>query len=178
MASTGTPANPTLPSVNVGQVLTVSIPSATHALTAQGFDPAQVVEFDLVSRNSSGQCQGSRSPFAAVVAPGQTSLEITVPPCSAPLQSLRVPGHGCLKLQVVPAITSIVPDPNNFPHIFINGSGFDCALTTVVFISGPVPAADILSVTCQQIEVATRPAPGSEVRVRTAGGSSAGFAMP
>ena len=178
VASTGTPADPAVPSVNAGDALTVSIPPATYAVTAQGFGAAQVVEFDIVSPAPSGPCQRSRSPFAAVVAPGQTSLQVTVPPCAAPIQSLRVPGHGCLKLQVVPIITSIDPDPNTFPHIFINGSGFDCTLTTVVYISGTVPTTDIISVTCQRIEVATRPASASQVQVRTAGGSSATFLMP
>ena len=178
VAATGTPASPGLASVNVAQVLTVSIPAATYALTQTGFPANQVAEFDLVSRSAAGQCQRSRSPFATTVAPGQISLDVALPSCAAPIQSVRVPGHGCLKLQVVPVITSIDPDPNSFPHIFINGSGFDCMGTTVVFITGPLAASDVISIACQRIEVAIRPAPGSEVRVRTAGGTSAGFVMP
>jgi len=38
--------------------------------------------------------------------------------------------------------------------------------------------AQIISVRSDRIEVAIRPAPGSEVRVRTDGGTSAGFVMP
>jgi hypothetical protein len=75
-------------------------------------------------------------------------------------------------------ITAIEPHPTAFPHLVISGAGFACGATTVVFITGPVAATDVVSVSCDRIELKVRPSPGSEVRVRTAGGTSAGFVAP
>jgi hypothetical protein len=178
LASSGTGANPRVAAANVGQDLTITIPAAVFASTGQGFGAGQTVEFDLIERQPNGTCQTRRVPFQGTVLAGLTTLTVTVPACAAPVQSIRAPGHGCLPIQVVPVITSIDPDPNNFPHVFIAGSGFACGATTVTFISGDVPTSDIVSVTCDRIEVAIRPASGTEVRVRTTGGTSAGFIMP
>ena len=107
-----------------------------------------------------------------------TSMSIIVPSCAAPDQYVRVPGHGSARLLVVPTVTSIVQDVAHFPAITIHGSGFACGATEVIFISGPVAAAQVTLISCDQISVAVQPASGSEIRVRTAGGTSAGFAMP
>jgi hypothetical protein len=177
-ALSGTPADPSVPSANVGQEVALTIPAAVLAQTTQTFGATQTVEFDLIERQPNGSCATRRVPYQAVLDPGLAGLTVAVPGCASPTQTIRAPGHGSVPIQVVPTIASIDPDPANFPHIFISGSGFACGGTTVVFITGPVAAADVVSVTCDRIELRIRPAPGSEVRVRTAGGTSAGFQAP
>ena len=179
IAATGSPSTPGIASANVGGVVTVRIPPAVYALTGQGFAPGQPVEFELIERSPiTGLCETRRVPYQSTVDPGMTTLTIPVPPCACPNQLIRVPGHGSARLLVIPEISSITPDQNNFPAMSINGSGFTCGTTDVIFNTGPLPAAQILSLTCGQIQVAVRPAPGTEIRVRTPGGTSQGFTMP
>ena len=177
-AQSGTPATPGVPSINVGQDLAIAIPATVLAQTSETFAGNQAVEFDLIERQPNGTCATRRVPYQATLDAGLAGLTIAVPACAAPTQTIRVPGHGSLPIQVVPVITAIVPDPSNFPNLAISGSGFACGGTTVVFITGPVLASDIVSVSCDRIELRVRPSPGSEVRVRTAGGTSAGFLAP
>jgi hypothetical protein len=178
IATSGTAANSGVASANVGQDLTITIPAAVFASTGQGFGAGQAVEFDLIERLANGSCQTRRAPSQGTVLTGLTTLTVTVPPCAAPVQSIRAIGHGCLPIQVVPVITSIDADQSNFPHVIIAGSGFACGGTIVTYISGDVDASKIVSVTCDRIEVAVSPPSGTQVRVRTAGGTSAGFIMP
>jgi hypothetical protein len=179
LAATGSPSVSGVASANVGGEIRIGIPSAVYALTGEGFAAGQPVEFELTERSpTTGVCATRRVTYQSHVHPGVTSLVISVPPCASPDQLIRVPGHGSARLIVVPEISSITLDQNNFPAMFINGSGFTCGGTEVIFNTGPVPATQVLSVACDQIHLATRPAPGTEIRVRTPGGSSQGFTMP
>ena len=100
-----------------------------------------------------------------------TSLRAAAPPCAAPDQSIRVAGHGCARLQVVPRITSL--NRNLGTNLMaINGSGFACGATQVFFGATQVAASQVLSVECATIVLGTRPSAGQQVTVRTAGGTS------
>jgi hypothetical protein len=172
-AAFGTPAVAGLPSANVGRTVTVTIPAATAAITTERFAVAQNVVFQTRARDSaSAMCIDGETTMAGVVAAGMTSMTVTVPPCAAPEQHLRVPGHGCARLQIVPRIQSLNRSAAIAPNLGINGSGFVCGATRVFFGGTEVPAAQVLSVTCDVILVGTRPASGQAVTVRTAGGTS------
>jgi hypothetical protein len=178
-AATGSPVTPGVTAANIGETITISIPPAVHSLTGQGFVPGQPVEFELTERSSvTGLCVTRWVSYPSSVDPGMTSLTIQVPPCASPNQLVRVPGHGSARLLVVPEIMSVEADQNNFPEMSIRGSGFACGQTEVIFITGPVAAAQITSLTCDLIRLSIRPPSGSEIRVRTKGGVSRGFTMP
>ena len=159
---------------NVGQMIDLTIPAAVFQ-TGQGFGLAQTVEFEVLAQDSAGAWTVTRSPFQGFVHAGLASLDVDVPAGAAPIQQVRVPGHGTVPLIIVPVIAAIEPDVANFPAVLIRGSGFDPRSTEVIFITGLVPAMQITSVSPGLIRVSIRPAPGSEVRVRTPGGTSAGF---
>ena len=167
-----------MPSANPTQILEITIPADVFAQTGQGFGIDQAVEFDVLFRQPNGMCGTQRLPYKAFVWAGLTVLSIRRSGMCVPVQTIRVQGHGCLAIQAVPIINSIDPDPNNFPHVSIKGWGFACGANTVIFITGPVDPADVTWVDCGQIDVAIRPPSGSEVRVKTAGGTSAKFIMP
>ncbi|MBL8342604.1 MAG: hypothetical protein JNL30_14130 [Rubrivivax sp.] len=172
-AAFGTPAVAGLPSANVGRTVTVTIPAATAAATTERFAVAQNVVFETHSRDgTSGACTDGTTTVAGTAAIGLASLTVTVPPCAAPEQHLRVPGFGCARLQIVPRIQSLNRGTNIAPNMGINGSGFVCGATKVFFGTAEVPAAQVLSVDCGVILVGTRPAAGQAVTVRTAGGTS------
>jgi hypothetical protein len=169
-ANAGTPADPARPSANVGQAVTVAIPAATFALTNERFVAGQNVVFETISRDPNGTCVAGTAPVAGNVANGLRSLTVAVPSCAAPDQSVRVAGHGCAPLQVVPRIASLSNVGTNLKSI--NGSGFACGATQVFFGATQVPASQVLSVECGTIVLGTRPSAGTQVTVRTAGGTS------
>jgi hypothetical protein len=171
-APVGTPADPAAPSANVGQTITITIPTAVKTLTGEDFGPGQNVHFMTVERDASGMCQQGVTAVAGAVAVGMTSLQVAVPSCAAPNERLRVSGHGCSRLQVVPTISTLHRTGAHGPGMAITGSGFACGATEVIFGATPVPAAQVLSVTCDVILLGTRPAQGEPVVVRTAGGTS------
>jgi hypothetical protein len=172
-AGFGTPADPTRPSANVGQAVTIVIPAATRTLTGQLFIAGQNVVFATHARNSgTGACVDAETSVAGAVATGLASMNVTVPACAAPDQHLRVPGHGCARLQIVPRITSLNRSQALGQNMGINGSGFACGDTRVYFAGNQVPAAQVLSVDCNVILIGVRPAAGQAVTVRTAGGTS------
>jgi hypothetical protein len=175
-ATVGTPADPTAPSANVGQAITVAIPPATYAVTSEGFAAAQNVVFETISRDANGACVAGTTPVTSTVATGLKSLQATVPPCAAPDQRIRVTGHGCARLQVVPRITSLNRSASLGQSMAVNGGGFACGATQVFFGATQVPAAQVLSVDCGVILLGARPAAGQQVTVRTAGGTSNGVA--
>jgi len=171
-AATGTAANPGVPSANVGQTVTIDIPAAVFALTGTGFASGQGVELTTVQRSATGTCTTSAVTVQGVVVPGLASLNVTVPPCADADQMIRVPGHGCARLQVVPVIASLNTDPNIAPIMLINGIGFVCGATEVYYGTSKVPDAQVLAVVCNVIVLGTRPAVGEQVTVRTKGGTS------
>lgn len=171
-AATGTPANPGVPSANVGQTVTVEIPAAVFALTGSGFASGQGVEFTTVQRSTTGACTTSAVTVQGVVAAGLTSLNVAVPSCADGDQTIRVPSHGCARLQVVPVIASLNTDPTIAPLMLINGTGFVCGATEVYFGTSKVPDAQVIAVVCNSIVVGARPAAGEPVTVRTRGGTS------
>jgi hypothetical protein len=175
-AAIGTPADPAAPSANVGQAITATIPSAARALTGEDFAASQNVVFETISRDAAGVCQAGTTPVTATVATGLQSLDATVPSCAAPDQRVRIAGHGCARLQVVPTITSLNRDASLGPNMVVNGSGFACGATQVFFGATQVPAAQVLSVACDVIVLGARPAAGEQVTVRTVGGTSNGVA--
>jgi hypothetical protein len=175
-AATGVPANPAIASANVGQSIGIGIPGAVFAQTGEAFAVNQDVEFEVF--DAPNRFTTRRAAVQSLTGVGMQALSVRVPENATPVHSVRVAGHGSARLQIVPVITSIEPHPTSFPNIFINGSGFDGRSVEVVFITGALAPAQVLSVRPDRIEVAVRPAPGSEVRVRTPGGTSAGFVMP
>jgi hypothetical protein len=130
------------------------------------------VVFKTHARDAAGQCAGGEVAVAGTVAQGMRSLNVLVPPCAAPEQQVRVPGHGCAPLQIVPSITSLNRSPALGQNMGINGAGFVCGATEVLFAGTPVPAAQVLSVDCGVILLGTQPTAGQAVSVRTAGGTS------
>ncbi len=170
-ATRGTPADPAAPSANVGQQITVDIPPALRTPTGEKFAVGQNLEFETVKRDATGTCQTGTLPVTGTVLAGMTRLRATVPPCAAPNQRLRVAGHGCARLQVVPVITSL-NRPSNAQYMVVNGSGFACGATEVFFGAVRVAASQVLSVDCNVILLGTRPAAGEQVTVHTAGGTS------
>jgi hypothetical protein len=170
-AGFGTPAAAG-PSANVGQAITVTIPAATRALTQQGFVVAQNVTFETLARDATGSCATAVAAVAGQVATGMNSMSVTVPPCAAPDPHLRVPGHGCVRLQIVPRITTLNRSAALGQSMGINGSGFACGATQVFFGSMQVSAAQVLSVECNVILVGVRPTTGQAVTVKTSGGTS------
>ncbi len=177
-AQSGTPADPTLPSINPDQVLTISIPTAVAAQWPERFGVTPDVEFERYDSTPQGGWATSRTPVAGVSVPGMTALTVELPERPAPLQRVRVPGHGCAALQVVPTISQLDPAAATFPQVTIRGAGFAPGETTVIYISGAVAPTDLVQVTPDSIVVAHRPPSGSEIRVRTPGGTSAGAVMP
>ena len=175
-AASGMPANPAIASANVDQTVGISIPGAVFTQTGEAFAVNQDVEFEVF--DSPTRLTPRRTAVQSSTAVGMQALSVRVPEHATPVHSVRVVGHGSARLQIVPVITSIEPHPTSFPNIFINGTGFDGRSIAVVFITGVLAPAQIISVRSDRIEVAIRPAPGSEVRVRTDGGTSAGFVMP
>jgi hypothetical protein len=175
-ATVGTPADTTAPSANVGQLITIAIPAATRTLTGENFVAGQNVAFETISRDATGTCVTATTPVTGNVQPGMTSLRATVPPCAAPDQRVRVTGHGCARLQVVPRITSLNRAASLGQNMGVNGSGFVCGATQVFFGATQVPAAQVLSVACDVILLGTRPQAGQQVTVKTAGGTSNGVA--
>jgi hypothetical protein len=158
-------------SANVGQAITIEIPPQAFALTNLGFSSNQPVEFRTVERSTTGACIERGVTVMGTVTPGLTRLTVIVPLCATG-DRIRVPGHGSALLQIVPQITSLDRDPPAAPHTGINGSGFVCGDTEVLFDEAPVPPNQVLSVTCSAILLAARPSPGQRVAVRTKGGRS------
>lgn len=172
-AASGTPRVAGQPSANVGQAITVRIPAATLPVASERFVPAQNVVFETHSRDAStGTCIDGTTTMAGTVATGLAQMTVQVPRCAAPGQHLRVPGHGCARLQIVPRILSLNRGTELGDNMGINGDGFVCGQTEVLFGGTPVPVAQLLSVSCDVILVGVRPTGGQAVTVRTPGGTS------
>jgi hypothetical protein len=176
-ATSGTPSDPSVPSANVGQSIAVQIPQPVFAGTGQGFAVNQGVTFGTVG--AGGGCTQGSTQVTASVDLGMESLTVTVPTCTLPDHLVRVPGHGSARLLIVPVITSVLADANNFPNTYINGSGFVCASgqTQVITQNGALISAQILQVTCGSIYISIRPSIGEELQIRTAGGTSDVFTV-
>jgi hypothetical protein len=173
MAVAGIPADPAVASANVGQTIAITISPAALVLTQQGFAAGDAATFRLVERTAAGQCQESTVPIQGSIGTGSpTTLEVTVPACAHPDQQIRVPGHGCVRLLVVPTITSLDFDPAIAPGMLIKGTGFVCGGTSVAFDGTAVDPGLIVSVTCSLIQLTTRPSSSVKVEVSTAGGTS------
>ena len=177
VAATGNAATATLPSANCGQVITIEIPPAAYALTSQGFSSVPAVEFPRLFTQA-GVCARDVLPVAPVIAPGLLSLTAEVPACADPGGWVHVPGHGSLRLQIVPLITSLAGDRAANPDYTINGSGFACGDTQVLVDGMVQPATSILSLSCGTIHMAQWPNHGASLIVRTSGGDSAPFMVP
>jgi hypothetical protein len=175
-AATGTPAVPGVASANVGQAIVLSIPPAVFAITSQGFSVNQGVQFQL--KGALGGCVSSQDLVTANVNAGMTNLTVEVPECAAPDQMVRIPGHGSVRLLIVPEILAIVPDAANYPNTFIYGSGFVCEATDIIYSTGPLASNQVLSFTCNQIYISIRPQSGEQIQIKTAGGRSQLFTMP
>jgi hypothetical protein len=171
-AAVGTPADPALPSANIGQAITIRIPAAARALTGEDFAAGQTTAFQTIERDAAGTCKAGATTVAGTVAAGMTSLQVAVPACTAPDEQVRIPGHGCARLQVVPRISALDRSPSLGQGMAVSGDGFACGATDVYFGATKVPAAQVLSVSCTVILLGTRPAAGEQVTVRTAGGTS------
>jgi hypothetical protein len=172
-AAAGTPADAAVPSANVGQAITIAIPAAARTLTGEDFAAGQVTEFETIERDAStGLCKTGVTPVAGTVAAGMMSLQVAVPTCAAPNPHVRIDGHGCARLQVVPCISALDRSTSLGQGMAVNGDGFACGATEVFFGATKVPAAQLLSVSCTVILLGTRPAAGDQVTVRTAGGTS------
>jgi hypothetical protein len=171
-AAEGTPAAAAVPSANVGQAVMIAIPPAARALTGEDFAAGQNTEFQTIERDTSGMCKPGTTAVAGAVGVGMTSLQVAVPTCAAPDQQVRIAGHGCARLQVVPRISALDRSPSLGQGMAVNGDGFACGATEVFFGATKVAAAQVLSVSCTVILLGTRPAAGEQVMVRTAGGTS------
>ena len=172
-AAVGSPAFPAVASANVGQTIVITIPGAALALTQQGFAAGDAATFRLVERTAGGQCQESTVPIQGSIGTGSpATLEVTVPACAHPDQQVRVPGHGCVRLLVIPTITSLDVDPAIAPGMLIKGTGFVCDGTSIEVDGAAVVPGLIVSVTCNLIQLATRSGKNIKVEVRTAGGTS------
>ena len=171
-AAVGTPADAAVPSANAGQAITIAIPAAARALTGEDFAAGQATEFQTIERDASGTCKAGVTTVAGTAAAGMTSLQVAVPTCAAPDQHVRIAGHGCARLQVVPSISALDRSPSFGQGMAVNGDGFACGATDVYFGPNKVPAAQVLSVSCTVILLGTRPAQGEQITVRTAGGTS------
>jgi hypothetical protein len=171
-AAFGTPADAAVPSANAGQAITIAIPAAAQAVTGEDFAAGQATEFQTIERDASGTCKVGVTTVAGTAAAGMTSLQVAVPTCAAPDQHVRIAGHGCARLQVVPRISALDRSPSLGQGMAVNGDGFACGATDVYFGATKVPAAQVLSVSCTVILLGTRPAQGEQVTVRTAGGTS------
>jgi ZU5 domain len=170
VAATGTPADPTMPSANVNQTVVVDIPASLQAI--RQFAAQQPVHFTIHEQSSSGACTTSTAPVQGVSGSG-SSLDVVVPVCAGGAQTIRVPGHGCTKLQIVPTLTSVSTDPAIAPLAIIYGTGFVCGgATDVYYGTSKVPAAQVLATVCNAIVVAVQPPAGQPVTVRTSGGTS------
>lgn len=125
-------------------------------------------------------CTSSQVVVTTNVNAGMTSLAVAVPQCAAPDQMVRVPGHGSVRLLIVPEILAIVPDATNYPNTFIHGSGFVCGAgeTDIILSTGPLASNQVLSLTCSQIYISIRPQSGEQIQIKTAGGRSQLFTMP
>jgi hypothetical protein len=176
-AASGTPAVPALPSANAGQAVEVQIPPEAFAITQAGFAGVQV-EVPTLRPAAAGGCERGVLPVAAVVAPGLQSLTATLPACASPRGWVRVPGHGSAELQVVPVVTSFEGDRASEPYVTVRGTGFACGETQVVIGGTPLPAAEVQAVTCGSLRLATWPAQGAMLSVRTVGGESVPVPVP
>jgi len=172
IAATGTPADPAVPSANVGQIVTIDIPAAVYGLTGTGFPAGQAVVFATVERSPAGTCTTSAVPVQGNVATGLTSLTVAVPSCADADQTIQVPGNGCARLQIVPTITSL--DITSVVVMLINGTGFVCGATDVYVGTTKVLDAQVLAVYCTVIVVDTENLPilSQPVTVQTNGGVS------
>jgi hypothetical protein len=171
-AALGIPATAAIASANVGQTIAITIPPAVFSATQQGFSAGDAATFHMVERSATGQCEESTVPIQGIVGVGMTSLFVTVPGCAHPDQRVRVLGHGCVRLLVVPTITSLDLDPAIAPGMLIKGTGFVCGATRIWFGGVEVAPGSIISVTCGLVHLATRPSPGVAIAVSTAGGGS------
>jgi hypothetical protein len=117
-------------------------------------------------------CKPGTTTVAGAVGVGMAPLQVAVPTCAAPDQQVRIAGHGCARVQVVPRISALDRSPSLGQGMAVNGDGFACGATEVFFGATKVAAAQVLSVSCTVILLGTRPAAGEQVTVRTAGGTS------
>jgi hypothetical protein len=169
----GIPASVAVASANVGQTIAIAIPQAVFALTQHGFAAGDAATFRLVDRTAAGQCQESTVPIQGSLGTGSpATLEVVVPACAHPDQQVRVAGHGCVRLLVVPTITSLDLDPAIAPGMIIKGTGFVCGGTRIAFDGAALAPGLVVSVTCNLIQLATRPGKNIKVEVSTAGGTS------
>ena len=171
-AAAGTPANPAVPSANVGQTVTIDIPAAVYQQTGTGLTPGQAVAFTTVQRSPGGACTTSVVTVQGNVAVGLTSLTVAVPACADAEQTIQVPGNGCAQLQIVPVISNL--DTTSLPVLLINGTGFVCGATDVYIGTSKVPSTQVLAVYCTVIVVDTTniSVTGQAVTVQTKGGTS------
>jgi hypothetical protein len=177
-ATAGTAANPALPSANCGQTVEIVVPPAVYAITGQGFANVTAVQCPLLQPKTGGGCDRSTYAAAPTIAPGALSLTVVIPACADPDGYVRVPGHGAVRLQIVPTITALEGDPAADPGLTIRGTGFACGNTQVLVGGNALPDAEILSLQCGTIQVKTRPTSGASLAVRTSGGVSAPVTVP
>lgn len=74
-------------------------------------------------------------------------------PGADPEGYVRVPGHGAVRLQIVPTITGLEGDPAADPGLTIRGTGFACGQTQVLVGGNPIPSGEILSLQCGTIQL-------------------------
>jgi hypothetical protein len=177
-ATVGTAANLALPSANCGQTVEIVVPPAVYAITGQTFANVNAVQCPLLQPKTGGGCDRSTYAAAPTIAPGALSLTVLIPACADPDGHVRVPGHGAVRLQIVPTITALEGDPAADPGLTIRGTGFACGNTQVLLGGNAIPDSEILSLQCGMIQLKTRPTGGSSLAVRTSGGVSGPITVP
>jgi hypothetical protein len=177
-AASGTAADTALPSANCGQTVDIVVPPAVYAITGQGFAGVTAVECPLLQPKTGGGCERSTYAAAPTIAPGALSLTVAIPACADPDGYVRVPGHGAVRLQIVPTVTALEGDPAADPGLTIRGTGFACGLTQVLIGGNVLPATEIFSLQCGTIQLKTRPTSGAQLAVRTSGGVSTTVTVP
>jgi hypothetical protein len=178
VAATGRPASASLPSANCGQLIEIDIPPATYALTNQGFTSVAAVEFPLLHAKLGGGCEREVLPIAPTIATGLQRLSVEVPACADPGGFVHVPGHGSVRLQIVPEVTAIDGNRAADPDYTIRGSGFACGETQVLIDGVIQPSTSILSLSCGSMHMAQWPNHNATLIVRTSGGDSEPFSVP
>lgn len=173
-AANGTPALASLPSANCGQVVTLEVNPSALALTQQAFSQVQAVEFERLM-SQGGNCVHDVLPVQPTINTGLLSLTAEVPACADPLGWVRVPGHGSLRLQIVPVITGLIGNRASSPDYTIIGSGFACN-STQVLVDGTLQTPS--SISCGALSMSPWPNHGASLVIRTSGGESAPFTVP
>jgi len=133
-ATRGTPANPALPSANIGQniTLTASELGLTSFINYQGFDSTGA----LIPVGISADTNPDGITLTTLVVGRAITGPVTIQ------DTVTLLGSGSVVLQVVPAVDSLTGTATPGSSLTIRGSGFEPNATQVQFpgVAQPVPA--------------------------------------